>query len=1178
MLLDKLEIKGFKSFGDKVSIIFNEGVTGIVGPNGSGKSNVVDAIRWVLGEQSTRALRSEKMDNIIFNGTRRRKPLQMAEVSMSFKNTKNLLPTEYSEVTISRRLYRSGDGEYLLNGVNCRLKDIQNLFMDTGIGSDSYAIIELKMVDEILSDQNNSRRNLFEEAAGISKFKKRKKETFKKLQDTDADLERVEDLLHEIEKNLRSLERQAKQAERFLDTKKTYKEMSIVLARESVSGQLEDLSRTEQQIDKEQTQKVSLDKQIAEKEAALENTKKELVEKEKLLASRQKTFNTHVSKIRQFESEKKIKSERLKFLSDKSNALHLQIDGDMKSNERAKFSIDSLMKEKENLDKIFHETSFQLEEIQQQFETQKQKSDSLKGQVTETNLQVQSKQTAVYQLRKSLEISQVQQTSLKQEMERESSESSEKSADLANFDQKVDELEKVLEDKRNRLEFLLDRQDELDRQIETTSQSLASLKEQFQKNGRRLDAKQNEYNLTKSMIESLEGYPEAVRFLKQQTTWGESTVLLSDIIATKNEEYQLAIEHFLTPLLNYYIVETENQAIKAVNLLSNAAKGKASFLILEKFKNYQSSLQPQFENAVPAIQELEFDEKYRYLVNYIFDSVYIVVGNLNRVPDDEKATFITQDGRIIKKHYSIAGGSVGLFEGKKLGRIKNMEKVGKEIKSLQNKIDELEKFIRQNENDLKKYKENSVAEEISDLQKQINLINEEYIALKTRKEQFSDLLESSANKRETILEKLSQISEVITENTPKLSEEEEALATLQDQLLELNESLELEVEKTASLSSSFNEQNLTFHRQQNQLNSLEKEIEYKQNSYDTGKARLENNKKDLQHTDDEIRQVENSTDVGEQQLISLYEEKESLNEGVREVEKDYYKSRGSIAEYEKEIKEIRNRRENSVQVIQQLQEKISAIRIEINAVKERVKVEFETDLEKVDVSELSGADTAKADLESEVNKMRERLEKMGPINHMAIEAFNEIKERHEFITKQKADLDEAKNSLLQTIEEIDAVAKENFLESFTTIREHFVEVFRSLFNEEDTCDLKLQDPTEPLNSKIDIIARPKGKKPLTINQLSGGEKTLTAIALLFAIYLLKPAPFCIFDEVDAPLDDANIDKFNNIIRKFSENSQFILVTHNKRTMVNTDIMYGITQIEQGVTAVVPVDLRDVPEK
>ncbi len=952
--------------------------------------------------------------------------------------------------------------------------------------------------------------------------------------------------------------------------------MSLVLARQSVSKQMDALARTEQQLHQERSQKTALDAQVAEKEATLEQTKKNLVEKEQLLASRQKTFNTHVGKIRQFESEKKIKSERLKFLNDKSNTLQTQIDTDTKSNERARFSIESLRRELETIEKQFHETAYQLEELQRQFQEQKQKSDTLKEQVAETNRQVQSKQTAVYQLRKSIEISQVQQNSLKQEMERESSESTEKSADLANFDQKVTELETTLEDKRHRLHYLEARQEELDRQITSTEQSLNSLKEQYQKNGRRLDAKQNEYNLTRSMLESMEGYPEAVRFLKQHAKWGEDTVLLSDIIATKDEQFQLAIEHFLTPYLNYYVVETEDQAYRAVNLLSDAAKGKASFFILEKFASAPFAPTRQFENAFPALDALEYDQRYRYLVASLFSDVYIVMGNPNRIPNDETATFLTQDGRIIKRPSSIAGGSVGLFEGKKIGRVRNMEKVGKEIKTLQKKQDELEKLIRQNESDLQGYKADSVAAEMGDLQKQINLMNEEYIALKTRKEQFKAMLDSSANKRETILEKLAQISESIEENIPKLHEEEEVLASLQDQLLELNDTLEIEAEKTASFSAAYNEQNITFHRQQNQLSSLEKEIEYKQNAYDSGKARLENNKKDLQHTEDEIRKVENSSDIGEQQLIALYEEKESLGEGVREAEKEYYKTRGQIGEFEKEVRELRSRRENSMQAIQQLQELLSQVRMEMNAVKERVKVEFETDLEKVDITHSPFAKKSPEALAQEVQNTKERLEKMGPINHMAIEAFNEIKERHEFITRQKEDLAEAKESLLKTIAEIDAVARTNFLESFAKIRDNFVEVFRSLFNEEDTCDLTLQTPDDPLNSKIDIIARPKGKRPLTINQLSGGEKTLTAIALLFAIYLLKPAPFCIFDEVDAPLDDANIDKFNNIIRKFSQNSQFILVTHNKRTMVNTDIMYGITQIEQGVTAVVPVDLRDIP--
>ena len=377
MQLAKLEIKGFKSFGDKVVINFDEGITGIVGPNGCGKSNIVDSIRWVLGEQSSKTLRSEKMENVIFNGTKKRKPTQLAEVSLTFINTKNLLPSEYSQVTLTRRYYRSGESEYLLNGVTCRLKDITNLFLDTGIASNSYAIIELKMVDDLLNDKDNSRRGLFEEAAVISKFKKRKKETLKKLSDTDADLERVEDLLYEIEKNMRSLERQAKQTEKYYTLKEEYKTLSIQLARKSVQKSTELFNSLSKQIASENDKKISLNKQVKEKEAELEKSKSELIIKEKALSSRQKALNEHVSKIRQYESEKKIKNERLRFLNDKSENLRDQIQQDRKSNERAAFSVESLKQEKSVAQKLFNEIEHKVNRLKEDYETQKSKTNRL---------------------------------------------------------------------------------------------------------------------------------------------------------------------------------------------------------------------------------------------------------------------------------------------------------------------------------------------------------------------------------------------------------------------------------------------------------------------------------------------------------------------------------------------------------------------------------------------------------------------------------------------------------------------------------------------------------------------------------------------------------------------------------------------------------------------------------
>jgi chromosome segregation protein len=337
MEITRLEAKGFKSFGDKIAINFDKGITGVVGPNGCGKSNVVDAIRWVLGEQKSRALRSDKMENVIFNGSKKRKAMQMAEVSLTFNNTKNILPTEYSQVTITRRYYRSGHSEYMLNGVQCRLKDITNLFMDTGIGPDSYAIIELKMVDDILQNKDGARKTLFEEAAGISKFKTRKKQTLKKLQDTDKDLERVEDLLFEIEKNMKSLEKQAKQTQKYYELKAEYKEKSIQLAKISISTHQIALQGYREQIQKENDQKGDIQAKIKSQEARIEEEKKNIIAAEKALAEAQRLLNQHVDKIRSYESEKNIKNERLRFLNSNLEKLNEQLDSDKKSNERASF-------------------------------------------------------------------------------------------------------------------------------------------------------------------------------------------------------------------------------------------------------------------------------------------------------------------------------------------------------------------------------------------------------------------------------------------------------------------------------------------------------------------------------------------------------------------------------------------------------------------------------------------------------------------------------------------------------------------------------------------------------------------------------------------------------------------------------------------------------------------------
>ncbi len=840
MKLSKIEIKGFKSFGDKTIINFNDGVTGVVGPNGCGKSNVVDAIRWVLGEQKTTLLRSDKMENIIFNGSKSRKKLNLAEVSITFDNTKNLIPTEYSNVSITRKYFRSGESEYFLNDIKCRLKDITNLFLDTGITSNNYAIIELSMVDNILNDKDNSRMKLFEEASGISKFKKRKKETLNKIDYTDKDLERVDDLIHEIEKNLRSLKRQSEQTKKFYEFKDKYKKLSINLAIKTTEEKTIRLNKLKTDLKKIEVNDVKLSSGIAKKNANLESLKSSLISFEKELMKKQKVVNDKLERIRKHEENKKIKKEKLKFLEIKSDELNKKIKLDEESNSRSLFSIESIKKE-------------------------------------------------------------------------------------------------ILQEENS---------------LQKLSKKLNKTKEEFSK----------------------------------------------------------------------FEKEIDNKQIKT------------------------SSLD-------------EINENFRSI-------------NFN-------------------------------------------------LKSIQEKKNQI-----------------------------ISLIQIEEM-----------------NKKEIIL-KLNSFEKKIDEILSNVNFIEKSFSNENTELIKLNKQF---TKKSKDLSN----EEILFNKIKNKINSLTNELDYKSSTYDYNLKQIKNNKKELLNTKDQIKNSKNITSDKDNLLIDLYNQKDKLEIELNNYENDYQKTRDEIDKIDAEIKLNRDKKEQNLLLINEHKNEIHDLELDLNSVSERIKVEFELNILDLKLDEGVFENKSIEIVENIILKTKEKIDKIGQINPLALETYNEMKERHEFITKEKNDLLEAKESLLKTITEIDKNATETFLDSFEKIKKYFKDVFRSLFIEDDDCDLILSDHNSPLESSIDILAKPKGKKPISINQLSGGEKTLTATSLLFAIYLLKPAPFCIFDEVDAPLDDNNIDKFNRIIKKFSKDSQFIIVTHNKRTMMNTDIIYGITMPEQGVSKVVPVDLRNL---
>jgi len=1186
MQLTRLEIKGFKSFGDKININFNEGVTAIVGPNGCGKSNVVDAIRWVLGEQSTRMLRSEKMDNVIFNGSKSRKSANLAEVSLTFDNTKNILPTDFSQVTLTRRLYRTGESEYRLNDVQCRLKDITDLFLDTGIGADSYSIIELKMIDEIITNKEGSRRNLFEEASGISKYKLRKKQTFGKLKDTEADLERVEDLLFEIEKNLKTLENQAKKTERYYRLKEQYKSLSIMLASFRIVSFSESLKTIEEQEQKHKADKSGILAQIDTLEAVLQQHKLDSLTKEKNLSLQQKTTNEFVSKIRAYESEKKIKNEQLKFQQDKEARLTEELDRDKTQLNHVLYNLKRLAEEKALEDENLQTLQLKLVDLKATVDELRQDQSASRNELNELTGINTRLQNQVYKTEKDLDILQIQQQALEQESQRNMEDTTNKEVELSHFNEVVDGLQNNVESAGREFQLIVDFENKLQEQITATETELSIVQESIIRESRKLDAKQNEYNLTKSMVDNLEGFPESIRFLKKNTEWAKNAPLFSDILFCR-EEYRIAIENYLEPLMNHYVVDTYNEAIKAINLLSSAAQGRAQFFVLSSYEetvkpsSNEASAIPALEGmagAIPALHVIEVDKHYQPLCDHLLKNVYLINDSseqsLNNTELPAGVVLIGKSGKFNKSKYAMAGGSVGLFEGKRIGRAKNLDNLLKVIKLIDIEVADFKNRFENLQNKLSELKSSGKAAEIKQKQQELNLLNTELVTVKTRQEQYQAFIENSLNRKADIANKISSIKEETLTLLPQLEElkvqKQSQSDLLTDKQLAFNELNEL----VTIQSNAFNQENIRFHQQQNKVSGLVKDLEYRQSQQENLDGRIKQNSSELEKVKIAIQENLQQADNSDDDLLQMYEQKEALEKATQQAEQEYYEWRGKITETENEVTVLRRKKDNAEVIENELKDERNNLKLELNALKERLSVEFNVDIHELPETEMSAGES-EYDIREKTEKLKKQLDDFGAINPLAVEAYNEMNERYTFIQAQKKDLSEAKASLLATIQEIDDTAREKFMVSFTLVRENFIKVFRSLFNEEDSCDLVLTDPHHPLESDIDIIAKPKGKRPLSINQLSGGEKTLTATAILFSLYLLKPAPFCIFDEVDAPLDDTNIDKFNNIIRAFSKDSQFIIISHNKRTIASTDIIYGVTMVEQGISRVVPVDLREL---
>ncbi|MGV3588620.1 MAG: chromosome segregation protein SMC [Adhaeribacter sp.] len=1174
MQVSRLEIKGFKSFGDKVVINFDEGITGIVGPNGCGKSNIVDAIRWVLGEQKTRNLRSDKMENVIFNGSKNRKPQQLAEVSITFNNTKGILPSAYSEVIVTRKYFRTGDSEYQLNGIPCRLKDINELFLDTGIGSDSYAIIELKMVDEILNDKENSRRLLFEEAGGISKFKVRKKQTLKKLEETDADLERLEDVLFEIAKNLKSLERQAKLCEKYFGLKEEHKTLSLEYARRNIAHHQTTLATLEGNLQQETELKKTLAEHLETLEEELADHKTAANDLQEQLTAQQKVANEKTYNIRQLENEIKLKSERTNYLKERMGLLRQQISQDNMALEQTQETIGQLQQDIILIQQEYLESEQQVSLLRQEIEQANAHKADLQKSSADVINQQREKQHSLYQVRKDIEVTQVQVVNLTSELERLTAQKQNEAENADKYLADMAEREEILLERRSELDALVEQENELQARIEQTEQDLQLSRTSLTELNRKIDAKRNQYNLTKSLVDNLEGFPDAIKFLYKSKNWEKPAPLLSDVIVCQ-QEYKSLIESYLEPYMNFFVVDTTEDAVEAIKLLNNQNKGRANFIVLSELEDLDTGPTLSTAKLKAAYEVVSTAERYEKLQQYILNEVYIS----QELPADffsgDHRTFILGDGSVIKKPLSISGGSVGLFDGNRIGRKQNLDNLAQELDALVKEAETLKIKINTQQQVIQNLKGETRQQVIKETERIIAAQQQELMGIRIRHEQHALSQQTNHNKEAELTERLEDLRYKSYELVPQAEMLQQDLQRIEAELSSYNDLLSRHNELIQKVNQVFNEENIRYHQLKNRLTSVQQEINYRQKSLETGYLRQQAQQDELLRAEDEIKAAEEFVLDNTETLDQLLAERKLLTEELDKLEKDFFSLRGEIDSKDKSIREIQRKRQNADEVLISMQQAISDSKIKLVAIQERLAAEF--NITEEDLAQLPSQplEHSNEELSSQINTIKTRLDNMGPVNPMAAEAYEEISQRDKFIKEQKADLINAKNILLQTISEIDQVAKDKFLESFEMIKENFTRVFRSLFSDEDTCDLVIADMNNPLESKIEIMARPKGKRPLTINQLSGGEKTLTAISLLFAIYLLKPAPFCIFDEVDAPLDDANIDKFNNIVKTFSGDSQFIVVTHNKRTMASTDVIYGITMLEPGVSRVIPVDLRQL---
>ena len=1181
MYLKRLEMQGFKSFADKTVLEFMPGITAVIGPNGSGKSNISDSIRWILGEQSMKSLRGTKTQDIIFAGTQSRKSLGFAEASLVFDNTDGTLPIEYSEVTVTRKIYRSGETGYYINKAPCRLKDVVELFMDTGIGRDGYSIIGQGKIDEILSNKSEDRRHIFEEAAGIVKYRSRKEETEKKLEQTKLNLLRINDILTEIEGNLEPLQMQADKAKKYLNLKEELKNIEVGLfiyniekyrqALEELTSDEEIMNSTlnqeEGKLEKIKILKEELKDRIDEITLQIENMQNIGFESQKEIEKLNSNINLAEAKIKNNIENTELYQKEIKELEEKIE--NLKQDIEQKQNKK-----DNLTQNKEKFENELKAKEEELKKLTEKLSSKEIEIEAKKKQVEENIDKKYELQTEISTQTANIDNIEKRQKQIKQEID----------ANILNLDRtrmKREDIAKGFYQIENNRNKVLKSIENIDSQKQEIDKKIKEFDLKIINNTNDMRMKQSRYNFLVETEKEKEGYIKSVKSLlidceKIKELGKGMHGVLANIISVPSE-YETAIEMCLGASLQNIVTDTEEDAKKLVEHLRKKNLGRASFLPITSVKGKKlDSIKGKKIGVVGVASDLvKFDKKYEQIIFSLLGRTVVVDNMQNAInlakENNYSFRIITIEGDVINPSGAITGGSVAKKTVNILGRSREIEVLEKELKGLRNKISKLEE-------DKEKYVDSSenIIEEVQSLEKQLQEIDITYATEKQRIISIDENIEQIQNRIDKLKEEVEKTEKSKNETLAskqknkecieKMSKQNEEDQKIIDEFSNANkesqkyiDDLNLDITNLKISVSSFNESEVSI---QEMTEMIMKEIEThtknKNNkSLQIKNAILENDKLkiEIENTKQEIEKVKSKVSNSGENIDKMKKERIEKNEKLSKKEEEQTEQFKRIEELKAQITKIEVKKTKT-------EEDITDV---IN------KMWEEYELTPNNAGEYQKPENV-AVTQRRVNVLRTDIKELGSVNVDSIEEYKKLKDRYDFMCEQRLDLEDTMSKLRKVIQDMTETMKQQFKEKFEIINKNFGEVFKELFGG-GMAEVTLTDEENILECGINITVQPPGKKLQNMTLLSGGEKAFTAIALLFAILKINPAPFCVLDEIEAALDDVNVYRYAEYLKKFAKETQFLVITHRKGTMEAADTVYGVTMEEKGISKLLSMKLK-----